>query len=169
MKKGILVVIGLLIVLIVIGGIFFLYKDTYYSSKAVSSGDSSLCLKIKNELKSSNCLALVAIEKKDITICSNSPRMYIMSCLGQYADQNNDIQVCAQVTPEVDEFNCYYAFANSKRETSICSSLTGEKMYYCYEAVAIATQDTSICNNIPASSSYKLNCAKDVQSQAPNS
>ncbi|MFH1170244.1 MAG: hypothetical protein V1704_01650 [Candidatus Vogelbacteria bacterium] len=161
MNKKILIIIVLLVVAFAIGGYF--YKDTYYYNSAIKNSNPSTCSKITKDITNSNCLAKIAFNKEDASICTNSPKMYIMQCFSLFAEMNGNITKCQEVTPAVDEYNCYTAFANTKRSTLICDTLTGEKKDYCYQAVAIANNDISICDNLPTSSVIKAGCASSVK------
>jgi hypothetical protein len=163
MNKKLIIPIVIIIILLAFGTSWYFYKNIYYHNSAIKNSNPSTCLKINNDLKISQCLGKVSSRTGDANICVNSPRMYIMACFSTFAEMNGEIIKCSEVNPDVDEYNCYTAFAQTKRDTSTCDALTGEKKDYCYKSVAISTNDISICNNLPASSVYKETCANDVK------
>ena len=166
-KKLIFFIIAIVIILLSLGTSWYLYKDTYYYNSAIKNGNHNACLKISQDLKVSVCLSNIAFSKNDLNLCSNSPKMYIMTCYQIFAEKGGDILKCQEVNPQVDEYNCYIAFAKAKMSVSICNALTEEKKDYCYQGVAIVSNDVSICNSLPESSIYKPTCARDVAQQNP--
>ena len=162
MKKWIILLF--IIILLVASGFFlYFYGDTYHYNSAVKNLNPDECLEINNELKISQCLGEVSSKTGDVSVCTSSPKMYIMACFNTFANLGGQIIKCSEVNPEVDEYNCYTAFAQTKEDTSVCDALTGEKKDYCYKSVAISTNDVSICENMPESSAYKESCERDVK------
>jgi len=165
MGKGLIISLLIIIFLIIVGTIafVFIYKDTYYHNKAVKENDSVLCEKIGDERKSANCYSAIALINAELSICTKSPKLYLMTCFNNFARENNDITLCGAVTPGVDEYNCYYAFTQIYPELSICNNLQGEPKEYCYTTVAMEKNDESICDQLPKESLYNENCKENVR------
>jgi hypothetical protein len=164
MGRKIAVLIIIIIFLIIFAGVgIYFYKDAYYKNDAVKKSDYTICSKIKNELKIAQCIGEIASNIKDASICTNSPKAYTMVCFDMLAERNGDISVCQKVTPETEEYNCYFAFADIIRSTSTCDALAGEKKDYCLKSIAVVKGDVSICDSLPASSIYKKSCPLDVE------
>jgi hypothetical protein len=166
-KKIIIIIVFVAVVLLALGAFWYLYKDTYYYNSAIKTSNPSTCLKISSELKESVCLSNIAINTKDLSFCDKSPRMYIMTCYRYFAEHGGDILRCQDASTQVDEYNCYIAFADAKKSVSVCDNLTGDEKDYCYQGVAIVTNNVAICDTLPESSPYKETCARDVAQQNP--
>jgi hypothetical protein len=166
-KKIIIFSVILLIILLALGTSWYFYKNTYYYNSAIKNSNSAACLKINDDFMTATCLGNVASNIKDVALCANSSRLYIMTCLRLFASKNELINNCPDISPEVDEFNCYTAFAEEKKDVSICNTLPGEKKDYCIKSVAIVKNDVSICDSLPATSAYRETCARDVEQLNP--
>jgi hypothetical protein len=163
MGKKIAVSIIVVIFLIIFAGIgIYFYKDTYYKNDAVKKSDYTLCSKISSDIKITQCIAEIALIKKDISICTNSQEAFVMTCFNIFAERSRDITACQKLSSEA-EYNCYFAFADTLRDTSVCDALAGEKKDYCLKSIAIVKEDLSICDSLPASSIYKKSCPLDVE------
>lgn len=160
-KKTVALII--IIFLMLFAGIAaYFYKDDYYKYTAVKKSDYSICLKISKDIKAAQCIAEIALIKKDISICTNSQKAFVTTCFNIFAERNRGIAACQKLSPDI-EYDCYFAFADKLRDTSICDALAGEKKDYCLKSIAVVTEDISICNALPASSVYKKSCPLDIE------
>lgn len=161
-KKLIILVI---IILLILGVSWYLYKNTYYFNKGSDNLNPQTCLKISNDLKIAQCLGEVSSKTRDVSVCTNSPRMYIMTCFRVFAERDGDITKCSEVEPDVDEYNCYTAFADTIRDTSVCDFLSGEKKDYCNKIVATTTKNIYLCEKL-ITSGYKESCIEIIKSNS---
>jgi len=160
-KKLIIPVI--IVILLILGASWYFYKNTYYYNSAVKNSDYTKCLKLSRENAVAKCLGEVGSKTNSASVCANSPKMYIMTCFGMFAEEGGSILKCSEVEPDVDEYNCYAAFGQSMKTTSACGPLSGEKQDYCNKIVATATKNISLCEEL-TTSGYKESCIEIIKS-----
>ena len=183
MKKGVIVSLIVLIVLI-LGGLLFLncsFKNLIgfglkcQTEKAVSVSNVDLCNDLSRDKQVSICYKEYAIKKKDPFVCEDIPnRLEIMNCYRDLEGSGNIITLCEGLPDGVEKPNCLTAFINNRLGTDkeiICDDLgTLEDINYCYMVTAIGKNDASICENIDNSefSTGVEDCKTNVEMQNRN-
>lgn len=169
-KKNIIVA---LIILLAVGGFFFLGRPE--NKKEGQPNYNRQVSSVKNESEcgdNDNCLADVALAKKDPVICSKiGSESDQGECYYEVAVAKQDESICSKMleTYSLEMRNrslsvlCYSEVAKLKQDESICEKYLDKGADdECYLAVAKLKQDPSVCAKINPTSPYWQDCYRDV-------
>ncbi len=145
-----------IIALLVIGGGFYIYKNT----------NSEKCNKNLPFAEYNNCLNTTAVNENNIEICnktSTSGAKY--SCITNFAKEGENLDACNNL-PEFDNQGCIMGIAVKIKDLNLCKTLkSNDYQVSCQTQIqnknAVESGDEQVCENI-VSQSAKDKCYAGV-------
>ena len=134
-------------------------KDTCFSFVALSKEDSSICLKVENEIMQNICLATI---NEDIKYCKNieDKDFFEDMCLFSLAMVKNDVSICSEMKLE-QQNNCI-SFVNKDLNKINCEDLS--VVNYC-TILGTEMMDDSFCDLIKTENSSDSFLHKNFRDQ----
>mgnify|MGYP001578381492 CR=1 FL=1 len=122
--------------------LFFVVLAVFLSSCSQTIED---CNEYKTQEAKNACLVNLAVEKKDISICSQGPQ----NCLSVVWREFPEEPVCANIESTQSRDQCYIYVAAVKKNVGICRSISERvQMDLCIQSASTMLQDISSCNEI---------------------
>lgn len=103
-----------------------------------------------------NCLAQIAYNTSNTTMCGSIPTYYSGSCYTAIAEKTDNQTLCTKTSDNLQSALCTTYIANKTDSPSLCSKLNASFMTGCIDALAVSRGMPGLCVQISNSSSKNI-------------
>ena len=167
-----------IIAVLVIGGGFYIYKNTNsekcnknlpfaeynncLNTTAVNENSIEVCNKASTNGAKYSCISNYAKEKENLNACNNLPEFDNQGCIMGIAIKTNDLNLCKTLKSNDYQVSCQTQIQNKSAVESgdeqDCENIVGQASKdKCYAGVAIKKGDVRICEKVIAVA-YNTSC-----------